>query len=91
MRLSPIFEAAFWKRGAYHSSFWDLLDSFEWAVTRDPKACGERHPNYANGQFWIWESPPISRLPRVFILYEIDEKNGAVIAWSYCLTPVAEK
>jgi hypothetical protein len=32
---------------------------------------------------WVFETPPVRRLPRVRILYEIDQDRGVVVLWSY--------
>ena len=84
VRISQIFEAAFFKRGANIDAFGELLDSLEFALRVDPRICGEPHPS-SNGRFWVYEPPPIKRLPRVFILYEIDEAAGVVTLWNFCL------
>ena len=61
----------------------DVLESFEDVVCVNPRRNGEPHPAFKGGKVWIYESPPISRLPRVRILYEIDDANGIVIYWNF--------
>jgi hypothetical protein len=83
MSISPLFEAAFYKRTDNSDYIWELLDALEWAVERAPRLCGERHPGYVDCEMWVWESPPISRFPRVAILYEIVEAHRRVILWNF--------
>ena len=75
--------AAFRKRvlegGAQSDELWDLLLSFDDIVCVNPRRIGEPHPAFVGGKVWIYKSPPISRLPRVRILYEIDDESGIVI------------
>lgn len=49
----------------------------------NPRIVGEQHPGYPSGKIWVYESPPVARLPKVSILYEIDDENGVVILWSF--------
>lgn len=60
----------------------DVLQSFDDAACVNPRIIGEQHPDLPGGRFWIYESPPISRLPTVRILYEIDDDKGIVIYWN---------
>jgi hypothetical protein len=63
----------------------DILDAFEDGVKKDPRSCGEMHPAYSKGNFWVYESPPIARLPKIFMLYEIDDEKGQVKLWNFHL------
>lgn len=41
------------------------------------------HPNMQpEGRFWVYESPPISRIPRFAILYEIVPEEKCVNLWN---------
>lgn len=62
---------------------WDILVSFEEAVCVNPRIIGEQHPGFSGGRMWVYESPPLNRLPKVTILYEIDDENGVVILWNF--------
>jgi hypothetical protein len=55
---------------------------FEDAARVDPRLVGEQHPGFSSGRMWIYQSPPLLRLPQVEILYEIDDENGVVTLWS---------
>ena len=83
MFLSPIFERAFWNRGAHHDGFWDLLESLQANLTFDPRSAGEPHPHLPG--IWVYESPPVARLPKVFILYTIDDETGIVRLRNFCI------
>jgi hypothetical protein len=32
---------------------------------------------------WVYQSPPLTRLPTVYILYEILDDKGIVVLWSF--------
>jgi hypothetical protein len=85
--LSPIFEAAFWRRGAEDDAFWDLLENLEASLCFDPYSVGERHPAFPNGKCWVWESPDIERLPKVVVLYTIDDENGRIVLRNFYTKP----
>jgi hypothetical protein len=34
---------------------------------------------------WIYQSPPVARVPRFYVLYEIDDARGRVILWNFHL------
>jgi hypothetical protein len=84
-RISPLFESAFFRRGAHSDALWDVLLAFEEAVCVNPRRIGEPHPAFSDGKIWIYESPPIQRLPRVRILYEIDDDKGIVIYHNFSI------
>ena len=55
----------------------DLLASVEDGLAYNPYAVATSHPT--NG-YWIYETPPIARLPKVRMLIEIDDdKKFAVL------------
>lgn len=89
MRISPLFEAAFWKRGAHHELFWDLLDNIEEFVAVDPRSFGELHFRRGDREFWIYESPTLGGRPAVVIVYEIDDENGVVTLWNFTFKPTS--
>jgi len=58
----------------------DVFESLMEAFAFNPKSVGIPHPN--SDGLWIYETPPIRRLPRVYILYEISEATRQVTLWS---------
>jgi hypothetical protein len=84
LRISPFFEAAFSKHGGNSPHHWDLLDYLEDMLMADPRSVGafQRRSEVGN-EFWVFETPAVRRLPKVRILYEIDENRGVVILWTY--------
>jgi hypothetical protein len=87
MSISPLFEAAFSARETRDSGgLWDVLDALEAAVCTDPRGCGEPHPSFPAGNMWVYESPALERIPRTFILYEIDDERGRVVLWNFLST-----
>jgi hypothetical protein len=83
MKISPLFEAVFSKRGAIFDVMWDLLDNIEDLIKFDPRSFGEHRFTYDEREFWIYEAPSFSRMPTVIILFEIDDENGNVILWNF--------
>ena len=53
------------------------------ALERNPRAVGQRHPAYEGVEMWIYQSPPVARVPRFYVLYEIDGAKGEVILWNF--------
>lgn len=68
---------------------WDVLDSIEQALCVDPRSCGESHPFFPDGRMWVYELPPLQRIPRTFILYEIDDERGKVTLWAFTTASAA--
>ena len=60
----------------------DLIESLYDCLTDNPRTCGDQHPNWRGSRYWVYKSPPISRLPKLYVLYEIDANAGKVILWS---------
>ena len=56
----------------------DLLDSIESALDYNPYTFGVPHGENATNGCWVYSSPPIARIPKVYILYEIDESAQIV-------------
>lgn len=81
MLITPFFAAAFCRRGARFEDAFAILDIFEALVTRNPYLCGEEHPSQAG--LWVWESPPIARLPKAVIIYTIEDETGRVRVWNF--------
>ena len=82
----PLFEAAFLRRlGALErDAVIDVLDAFEFAARLNPRSLGEPHPN--NKEFWTYEPPrTIARVPRMVLVYSIDDDNGVVRLWNIYL------
>jgi len=74
--ISELFEAAYHRHRNQisHTDFLDLLNAFNDGVKKNPRACGEMHPVFPDGKYWVYESPPIARLPKICMLYEIDDQ-----------------
>lgn len=87
MLISELFEAAYWRQAdkISHGAFLDLIDGFADGIRNDPKACGEPHPSFPEGNVWVYETPPVARLPKMYFLYEIDEEGGQVLLWNFKL------
>ncbi len=86
MRLTELFEAAFWKRNtADDVAFIEVLDALELGIKYDPRSVGEQHPAFTSGNYWTYEPPSIKRLPRVMILYEIIDGERLVLLWNFSL------
>ncbi len=84
MSISPLFEANFSKQAAPDADIiLDVLDSLEPVLCSDPYACGAPHASFAATGLWIWQSPPLRRLPTLYILYEIDAQRGKIILWNF--------
>lgn len=79
----PLFVAAFSRRlgsADYRASI-EVLDAFELLVCKDPRAAGQQHR--ACPDWWIYEAPRvIRRLPRIALLYSIDDEGGFVRLWN---------
>jgi len=59
----------------------EVLDLFERQAVVDPRMPGEPHP--ALPHLWIFETPAaIARLPRLIVVYTIDEAQGVVDMWN---------
>ncbi len=76
MSLTPFFEHAFLRRGASDSGCWEILNFLDESIRVDPRSIGEPHPGFPSGDIWVYESPPIARLEKVYILYRIDDARG---------------
>ena len=83
--MAPIFDASFKRSEKTFPAIVDAFDGFLNAVEKNPRAVGQKHPNYDQGEFWLYESPPVSRIPNFAILYEIDDAEGVVILWRFFL------
>lgn len=60
----------------------DLLASIESGLQFNPYAFGSRHPDYEETGLYVYNSPPIRRIPAVYILYDINEKTNEVRLWA---------
>ena len=54
-----------------------LLESLIDVLEVNPRMAGEQHPGF-DGSCWVYESPPIGRLPRFYCLYQILDQHGIV-------------
>lgn len=85
LQTSPFFDAAYNRREAELSAgpFAELMRLFESACKIDPRALGIPHPSFEPPErFWVYESPPILRMRRFALLYEIDPENELVRLWN---------
>lgn len=80
--MSELFEQA-WLNCLNEERFdiddmFDLLEYITSGLNYDPYSFGEPHfDNDLNG-WWVFSTPPIRRLPQVYILYGIDAKRKRV-------------
>ena len=59
----------------------EVLSAFEREAKRDPRAAGVEHP--ALPGLWVAEtSSLLRRLPRIVIVYTIEDAAGVVRAWN---------
>jgi hypothetical protein len=77
-----IFEAAYAKRAGEGDVFWELFDHIWDALEVNPRSIGEQHTGF-DGTCWVYESPSISRLPRLYVLYQISDGAGLVWLWNF--------
>jgi len=83
LRNSEFFETEFLKYGGNSPNHSDLLDYLETMLLADPRSVGSFSRKSALGEIWVFETPPVRRLPKVRIPYEIDDRRGIVILWGY--------
>lgn len=85
MSISELFETAYWHAAEKidRDGFVDLINSLEFGLTRDPRSVGEPHAGFPGDRIWLVESPPLRRLPRLCILYEIDDERGIVTLYNF--------
>ena len=88
MTLTPFFESAFLKRGAPRNGCWEILDFLDDSIRADPRSIGVPHPGFPGGDIWIFESPPITRLEKVYIIYRIDDERGRAILYNFAFRTV---
>ena len=58
----------------------DVFESLMEAFAFNPKSIGTPHPMFAG--LWIYETPPIRRLPKIYVLYEIADAARKVTLWA---------
>lgn len=83
--MAPIFEAAYWRRAAGNPHIKDALFGLMAALEKNPRVIGKRHEGFSGADLWYYESPRLIRVPRFYVLYEIDDAKGVVTLWSFCL------
>ena len=65
---------------------WDeLLDAVDASLMFDPFSAGESLDG-STSLIWVYESPPIKRLPKMRILYEIARDKGVIILTSIAVS-----
>ena len=77
VNYSENFESLFYKHAAKHEPCWELLDCIDASLKYDPYSGGESLDGNPLG-LWVYQSPPIARLPVVVVLYEINPERKAV-------------
>ena len=62
----------------------DIFDALEEGMAFRPHAMGRPHPTLASDTrlLMIYEMESASRLPRVYVLYEILEEERVVLLWA---------
>jgi hypothetical protein len=60
----------------------DLYSSIEDGMAHNPHAMGVPHPASNPVGLWVYETPPVTRLPYVRILFEIVDDKRIVLLWS---------
>lgn len=85
MHLSPIFEAAYWRRlgNIDHEAFVDLLKNFETMAFINPRMIGVPHPEIPH--LWVYEGPRLTRFPPIVIVFTIDDEAGMIMLWNVWL------
>ena len=59
----------------------EVLELFEASACRNPRMVGEPHPEM--GGLWLFETPyELRRLPRLVLVYDIDDDAGLVQLWN---------
>ena len=59
----------------------EILDLFERQAVIDPRMPGEQHPTLPD--LWLFETPnAVVRLPRLVVVYTIDDRRGAIDLWN---------
>jgi len=82
-RNSPLFEAAFFERlgKASYKAGLEVLELFETYALRDPRMAGVQHPTLPG--LWLFETPSaLKRLPRLVLVYSIEDDEGFVTLWN---------
>jgi hypothetical protein len=83
---SETFEKRFYKYVEKLDGAWDVLESAISALEHNPYSAGEPLLDYDGEELWIYQSPPISRLPRISIIYKIERDAMLVRALSILVT-----
>lgn len=60
----------------------DIFSSIEEGLGFRPQALGQPHPALNEKGLWVYVSPPIARLPKVYVLYEIVYETKTVHLWA---------
>jgi hypothetical protein len=60
----------------------DLFDSLEGGLSFNPYSMGQPHPALNAKGLWVYSSPPLGRIPKLYALYEINEGQKAVALWA---------
>jgi hypothetical protein len=59
----------------------DVLLLFDKYACINPRMAGTQHPELPH--LWLFETPPaVSRLPRVVLVYTIEDDEGYVTLWN---------
>lgn len=60
----------------------DLFDSLDQGLCFNPYALGNPHPALNEIGLWVYNTPPLARLPTVYVLYEIIPVIQVVKLWA---------
>ncbi|MGO4836932.1 hypothetical protein AB4144_32275, partial [Rhizobiaceae sp. 2RAB30] len=60
----------------------DLFSGIEEGLGFNPYAMGQPHPGLNSRGLWIYTTPPLARLPKVFVLYEVIPGAMSVKLWA---------
>lgn len=58
----------------------ELFDSIEDGLSYNPMAIGQPHPSRSG--LWVYQSPPLDRIPKVYCLYEPHKPSMVAHLWA---------
>ena len=83
-RYSEIFDASFKKVAASVPRAWDRLEWLNDCLEDEPRSCGvplNRPDLYGDADIRVWQSPTITGMQIIRVLYEIHLEERAVTLW----------
>lgn len=60
----------------------DLIQSIEDALCFNPRMMGQQHIVKESGEFWVYESAKLIRLPKIRIFFQILDEEREVLLWA---------